>query len=181
MSKKSIASLFVKLIGVFLLLQSVPALPYVLFYMRNQSFNNAAFSGPLLYVAMLSLPTLWVAICILVIRFSDMVAGLIVGNDEECAQLFGLSMLEAQTLAFCCIGLAVTVRALPEIPRLLLQVAAYRRAAAAGHNVAQIISLSVPRLVCFLLQLILGIGLFFGAPGVAGLWARLRRHSPTNE
>ncbi|MDH4202324.1 MAG: hypothetical protein OEV87_05480 [Phycisphaerae bacterium] len=176
MTKREIASLVIKLMGVFILLKSIAYLPTVFgaFYTINQAGITEALSK-FLYGAMISIsaiiPFVW---SVLIIQFSDKAAAwLIKDNDAIEKPATSIHRDDVMTIAISCLGLYFIVAATPMLIRGLSTYPMYTRAGMNFVGLARFWNIT-KQLIAPTVQIGLGIWLFAGSRGIVKLWKKIR-------
>ena len=173
MKKREGVSLALKVAGVFLWVQIAPSLLSVFSMIFHISNSPTVWMKLLTVVLMILLPGIWILICLVVIRKSDRIAARLVQEDGDASQIFSLSFQDTQTLAYTFIGLFVVVHAFPELLRIISQILLAKGQSPLFQD-PQFIRHTLPLLVAFAAQLIIGLYLFFQAKGLTFLWQRLQ-------
>jgi hypothetical protein len=174
MTARDIASLSVKLFGIYAFFQAVPMLPSVagglgMLTMEEGSLSGLSFIFALLYV----LPFfLLIAGGILLLLYADSIGASLTtrmtGNGEP-----HISAMDVQAIAFSAIGVFAIVAAAPKI----LQIAANLYFTHTSEEARAVGVRVLPQVVGLVAQTIVGVGLFIGARGLAKLWRRVRGNS----
>ena len=178
MTKREIASLAIKLMGVFILLKSIAYIPMAysgVFY---------AFQGhgedllQTLFMIMMSTATAMIplAFSVLIIIFSDKVAARLIKDDNAVEATGGsISKDEVMVIAVSCLGLYFIITAAPMLVRALLNNAAHMRQQIGIPfvNPSGIRNL-FRNLIVPAVQVGLGIWLFAGSKGIVKLWKKIR-------
>lgn len=180
MTKREIASLTIKLMGVFILLRSIAYVPMAyggVFF----AFQTDVRPGLLqmLFLIMLSTATAVIplAFSVLVILFSDKAAAWLITDDSAVEQPpdSPVTQSDVMAVAISCIGLYFIVAAAPGIIQALINNSIQRRQqiitpfgspSAMMHFFRQMFAPAV--------QIALGIWLFVGSKGIANFWKKIR-------
>lgn len=174
MTKREIASLALKLLGIYCLIQALTFLAGVL----NLVGLNAAkmdLSWSLLVVAGV-LPILGYLLAgFVLLAFGDRVSEKLMHEDKVAgARVSKITTREVQTLAFSVVGIYVIATSLPDLASLLWSIAFYYRkggpelARAGAENVWQ-------SAIQVVVEFAVGAGLFLGSRGVSSLWFFLQK------
>ena len=173
MTKRSIASLAIKLMAVYVLILSAPSI-----------LSLGAVLGPLgadsslwvLFSAIVSL-IIFLGAFIWLIRRADWFAQKIVPDDESTEAIDKLTLSEVQAIAFSCIGLLVLSQTLPALGQQISYIGALKYAADPGVKVP-IFASSLSKILSTVLQLAIGAYLFLSPRGLVELWSRLQKTRP---
>lgn len=171
MTKRETTSLLVKLMGIYCLVQFAPSLVYVLGYIA-QVYRVVWWQGLLMLLFAFLVPSVWIGLCILVIRKSDSIAKRLYREDSDASQLTSLGFQEVQTLGYNFIGLLLLVQSFPQIVSLLTSIKAQQVYVPQYWTKAGFYLNTLPRLLSFLTQFILGWILFLKPKGLANLWQK---------
>jgi len=169
MTKREIASLAIKLMGVFILLKSIAYMPSVFSVMFSVMRTEGvlfAISIVLISIFMAVIPLAW---SILVIVFSDKAAAWLIKEDNAIANSGTLiSKDDVMVIAISCIGLYFIVNTTPRFIHALIAIRTY------PHTPFPNI-LNVGReLIAPAVQIALGVWLFVGSKGIAKFWKKIR-------
>jgi hypothetical protein len=123
---------------------------------------------------MLLLPVIWISFCIFLIRKSDTFAERLYGVDSEASQLIGLGFRDVQMLGYNFIGVLILVQAFPQIVSLMTTLKVHQVFASRYSLGDSFYFDTLPRLLSFLAQLVLGLILFLKPRGVANLWKKFQ-------
>jgi len=160
MTKREIASLVIKLMGVFILVKSVASVPIV-FYAWRPSENI----GILQSLLVLLLSIFLIIIPLVIIFLSDKVAGWLIKDHTYLgATGTSISKEDIMMMAISCIGLYFFIAA---IPSLIINLSFFFSLNASSlQNVLR-------TLIAPAVQLGLGIWLFAGSKGIVKLWKKI--------
>ena len=177
MTKREIASLVIKLMGVFVLLKSISYVPMVLSGMfsvwQTPDRSGAVWVVLIAVITVIvsAIPLMW---GLLIIVLSDKVAGWLI-KDDKAAEITGSMNKEDVMLVVCsCIGLYLIVTA---FPRLIVDCSRFFAIRRAGSDWAAYLSSGFNRtlnLMAPVVQIALGVWLFAGAKGIVKLWKKIR-------
>ena len=177
MTKRETTSLLVKLMGVYCLVQFAPSLLYVFGYIAQIQGMLVWWHGLLMLIFSFVVPAVWIAICIAVIRSSDRIARWLIREDAEATQLTALGFRDVQTLGYNFIGLLLIVQTLPQVIQILSAVR-MQQSIAPGSPRQGFLMHTLPKLLAFLTQFLIGLFLFLKAKGLANIWHRLQETRP---
>lgn len=177
MKKQDAANLLLRLIVIYAMLQFAPSLVYVIGLLGSINDSARPEHAVILFAATLAAPLIWIALCLLVLRFSGRIAARLIPEDGETGTLLNLSFRECQTLGFSFIGLCLVVQALPQLIQLIssIRFEGYVTDMAGRVDLYRRV---LPKALAFLAQLVIGLLLFFQARGLAGLWALVQNARP---
>jgi hypothetical protein len=174
MTKRETASLLIKLMVVYAMLQFAPSLLFIVGQLSVARSGPTPTMALLITASILIAPLVWIGFCLIILRFSDRMAARLVQDDGEGGAILSLSFMDCQTLGYNFIGLLLIIQSFPQlihlisalrfegnIPELAQQTRLYR--------------MILPKLLSFLAQFLLGIGLFLRARGLANLWEILQQ------
>ena len=175
MTKREIASLVIKLMGVFILLKSIAYLPMVFGSFSIMRSEGLLFS---VFIVMISIVTAAIplAFSILVITLSDKAAAWLIRNDNTVENTDNtISKDDVMIIAVSCIGLYFIVAAMPMLINALLINPArmYRRAGIPYVGPSGMFHI-LRNLVVPAVQIALGIWLFASSKGIVKLWKKIR-------
>lgn len=178
MTKREIISLFIKLMGVYALVQLVPVIVSAmallgtsLLQLKEQPLTTLS-AGFL----MLIIPLLWIVLCLRLIGKSDWLAERLYPVDAPAGQLTTLGVQDIQRLGYHFIGLLLVVKSLPT-----LIMALYQFLILSGQPYEhryQALSMYSHQWISQALQLAIGLYLFLRPKGLANLWARMQGKVP---
>jgi hypothetical protein len=174
MTKRETASLLIKLMAVYAMLQFAPSLLYVIGHLHTVRSSPTPGHGAIMLAITLVSPLIWIGFCLFILRFSSKMAKLIVRDDGECGALLSLSFKECQTLGYNFIGLLLIVQSFPQLLRLASTVRVAEYVGSLTDD-TRLLRNVLPTLLAFLAQFILGLVLFFRARGLANLWENLQQ------
>ena len=169
MTKREITSLVLKLIGIYIVVSFVGYLPISLIaltttYLKDSTAMSCVF---------VLLTLLYLLFCILIIIYSNRVAGWIIHEDNTVELPDSISKDDVMAIAFCCMGLLIMTNAIPKllsmIPQYIVVLGNISEYLYAGKFWQHI-----TRLVAPLIQFILGLFLFIRTKGLVKLWHRIR-------
>ncbi|MDD5708854.1 MAG: hypothetical protein PHR35_23305 [Kiritimatiellae bacterium] len=172
MTKRETTSLLVKLMGIYSLVQFVPSLSYVLHFLTTIRDSQQIWMKLATVGIMIISPAIWIGFCILIIRKSDSIAKRVYREDSDASQLSGLGFQEMQVLGYNFIGLLLLVQSFPQIVSLVTTIKNQQMYAQEYWTTDTFCMLTLPQLLSFLTQLILGLILFLKPKGLANLWRR---------
>lgn len=176
MTKKEIASLFIKLTGVYLFVSFFAFLQFLPYSIANIRFYDlSSVIGPVLQV--IHVLIYW-AVLFLLITKSDALAAKLIKDDKP----FGLSLSvdrdEIITIAFCCIGLTLFVTAISDLISFILGSISYIRDSNMfpydGQNSYWSIG-RVAKLIDIIVRSVAGVYLFCYPRKIINLWERVRK------
>lgn len=168
MSRRAITSLGIQLIGIYTLLQYLPALSQ-LFTMVSISLPNGTvpLSSALLPVGSGVIHLLWMGMCLLMIFKPGLLAALLCREDVTIVSGETFTLYDFQRLAFSIIGLLLIVKALPHAAGLVFQ---YQLMQTQYKDLPY--PSMMPNLLSWIAQILVGLFLFFRPQSLAQLWAQ---------
>lgn len=169
MTKREVGSLAFKLAGIYAIVQAIPQMHAVTFYLSGIGADTQAQSW--LFPVMAAAPlALMAALGCLLLAYSNRLSARMFGEAAEDVS-FGASGKELQAIAFSVVGVCFLVSALPRLLHILM----YQHRGLFNAEVRRQISLSAwASLVGTSAQMAIGIALFFGSKGLSKLWHKLR-------
>lgn len=181
MSRRDVAVLAFTITGIYLLVQSVQPLQQFLYYMgtlltgglrRFPSGSDGVRS--FLFAAMISAPAPAVLLgggYVLIRWRRELAERLFPGPPSEPAEKRFLGL---HALAYSVIGVFVTADAIPELVQSAAEFAVGPRTRLMIGGTTGSGWISVMSLIAGVVQLAIGIGLFFGSHSLVRIWSRLR-------
>lgn len=121
---------------------------------------------------MIVFPMFWIGFCILIIRKSDAIARRLYREDSDASQLSSLGFQEIQMLGYNFIGVILLVQAFPQVISLVTTIKVQQAYSSSILRPEAFYLNTLPSLLSFLTQFILGLILFLKPNGVANLWAK---------
>jgi len=179
MTKRDFAAIVLKLTGVYILVRYLGYLPIVFGPIVMMWGDPTLMPEWQLWLAMLP-PWVYLAFCVLIVVKSEAIAAKLIKQDGEFHVGFRLSKEDVLTLAFCCIGLVILVGSLPVFVEAIARFAVTQNAALYASSSQHWIGSSA-RLAAAVVQVLIGLGLFLQARGLAALWFRLRNGLTTED
>jgi len=156
MTKRSLASLILKLMAVYVMVRLIPSLPIFL----SQLFSIQTASRLWVAVAALGLsfllPAVWLIGAFIFLKCSDRIAAYLVGDDEDLCKIGEAKTDEIYAIVFVCLGLSLVVGALPQIVQIGSQFI-YTVASRTGRPIDRIAFSTMGKVLCFITQLLLGV------------------------
>lgn len=172
MTKRETTSLLVKLMGIYCLVQFAPSLIYILGFITTIRDSQQIWMKLATVGTMIIFPAIWIGFCILIIRKSDSVAKRLYREDSDASQLSSLGFQELQVLGYNFIGLLLLVQSFPQIVSLLTTIKTQQVYYSSSWTKQGFYLNTLPRLLSFLTQFILGLILFLKPKGLANLWKK---------
>lgn len=164
MNARATATLGIRLMGIYVVIESALNLPYMLHnvpIMIGQGQTNLAG-----LVLMLALIAFWFGVAVAVLALAGKLAARLV-PDAEAKLEVGFTIDQLGRLGFCLIGLLTLVSALPRLANHILTLATWNEQLGPPPvNHGQMAATG--------LQLVLGVVLILGAHGLHQLWQRMR-------
>ncbi len=181
MTKRSLASLVLKLMAVYVLISSIPALPYILGLIQMMADANRFWVSLATLSTAFMFPIIWIAFGLLLIKFADRIASKLVPEDEDAGMISVQSVDTIQKVIFVSIGVLVTVHTLPQIVQVVAGVV-YSSRSDVAFAAGRAIRFPVGKLLCFITQATLGCFLMIRPSKVLALIKRYQKENrqPTN-
>ncbi len=185
MTGTQIASLSLKLIGIFSIIQAIPILKSLseFFVFKDSNFFTPENTPPSYNYLLIGILTSFLLLLILgacLIIFSERLAKKIIKENEDKKTLTDLSVKDIQAIAFSVIGVVMIVIAIPKLIQIGTNIQVLNQA---GDEVptrgisagtwAYAIGLTV--------QSIIGLLLFFGARGLSSIWYFFQKIRPLKD
>jgi len=178
MTKRDVAALGVKLIGVFLLASRIGSLHILIRNLSNAARSGVALAGAwATLIGSLTSFLLTVAAYVWMILRGDVLAAAMVDQDSEPELGNTISRRDLQIVAFSSIGLIVLLQTLPRCTELVLSYLAY--VTPIPRPLRQPTPLPT-QMLTVLAQLTAGLYTFLGAPGLVELVERYTPRSQQN-
>jgi len=172
MTKREFASLVLKLLGVYAIIEALPLIQYVSMFLGMLGRPNGEWPvGAWPWMATTTPFLLVGGVGVILIARSDSLAGWLVTDDSKMDMRSGLSAQDVQAIAFSVVGVLVLLQA---VPRLIHVIAAFSQIASDEKMKSSLLRSACVSLATLLIQVGLGVALFFGSRGLANIWTRLR-------
>ncbi len=175
MNSREVASLTLKLLGVYALIEALPLLQYVgaLAALPRSERANIVMQA-WAYLAVFTPFLLVAAAAVVLLTQSESIARMLVKEDQAVA-LGSLSSQEVQTIAFSVVGALVFILAIPGLCRLGMELwylgpGYYGKFSSPSSERNRQIIRTLASALGPVIQCVLGIVLFFRSRGVANLW-----------
>jgi len=173
MNTRSVASLSLKLLGIYAIILALPHTQILLFF--TQSFHGRETS-PLMIVGYLAPFLLLIATGATLICFSAKLSRLLVSTSDSKSEP-ETSTSDIQAIAFSIAGVIIAAKAIPRITQIVTNISLlYNKGleSMAERAIAQAWASGLGLVV----QLAIGLWLFFGARGLTHMWQRLQETRP---
>ena len=178
MTKREVASLALKLSGIYALIVSVSSFHTMMFMISSVGAQYADHPGQGPNFALLAIGSVIPLLLLLFLGFyliaaSERLSKRLFPQDVEKDEISALSSEDMQTIAFSVVGLLLLTRAFPGLCRVILQISSALR----FKNFSALITRTgiLQNSVVAVVQLALGLYLFLGSKGLSGLWHKLQR------
>ena len=176
MTKREVASLFFKLMGVYLFAGSIGYFfPLFISFMNIRTYDLSTLIASFLQLIPISV---FFVILFFLITKSDILSAKLIKNDGN----FGLSLLidkcDIMMIAFCCIGLSLLIKVIPNLISCFIESVTYIRTLNMFPNNIQDSywsRIGIPRLISIIFNSVMGIYLFLYPRKVIGLWQKIKR------
>lgn len=119
MTKRETATLLLRLMVIYTMLQFAPSLLYVIGLLGSINSCPRPEHALLFFGITLLAPLIWVGLCLLVLRFSRRIAARLIPEDGHTGAVFALSFAECQILGFNFLGLLLIVQSFPHLVQLV--------------------------------------------------------------
>ena len=177
MNSRDVASLALKLLGVYAIIQALPLLQYLRYLVALVELPERNSTAMQLWIAALGIvPPLLVGVAaIVLLTRSAELARLLVPEDRIVA-LGGMSSREVQTIAFSVAGAIVFILGVPGLSQVILRLAywpEYYGRTLSPEGGRRLLDAALTSLGP-VIQCVLGIVLFFRSRGLANFWHRLQ-------
>ena len=171
MTKKEVASLALKLLGLYAFIVSISMLQTIVFAIRT-SIQTHTMNLLIIIIGVLIPLILMITFGIYLIKTSDKLSNKIFTGIENDNKAIKLSLSAVQSIAFSVIGVFLITNAIPKlfqkIAQLLLLALIQERVLL--ENVRQRLA---ENLLEIIIQLILGFYLFLGSESISKLWRKI--------
>ena len=115
MTKRSLASLVLKLMAIYVIIELVASLPMVLPLFVGMRHSSSLWPFLLALVCTIGVPAFWLAAAIVFMKFSDSIASKLIPRDEDVGHIRLETLDHVLKVAIVCIGLIFFIRALPQL------------------------------------------------------------------
>lgn len=173
MTLRDIAGIGLKLLGVYAIIQALSHTEVIGLAISAAGSRHGAAVSPLQWAIMVLPLGLLLVSGLLLIFCSRRIGRVIVPDQETVPADAPLSYSDIQAIAFSVAGLAIACVALPRLGRILVNAGLLR--GSSGHFTggrARIRSLA--QAAGPVVQLVIGVALFFGGRGLAKVWQKLQ-------
>ena len=157
MTKRSLASLVIKLMAVYILITFIRALPYVLGAFQMGIMSRGILAALAGIGASLLFPAIWCAAGFVLITLADPIAAKLIPEDEKIEALPTASGETILRIVLVCMGVFILIQVLPQLMQTLVSSIYLTRASfgqAAGslgrHVIGKLISSGI-QIVCGLI------------------------------
>jgi len=179
MTKREIASLAIKLMGVFILLKMIAYIPMTLsglFYQgKSSEFPDFLFML-FLMLFIFGVSLVW---ALFIIARSDLITAWLLKNDKTVANAeigvcSSIDKKDVMIITCSCIGLYLIVTSVPNLVIYISEIFAMRRAGGDYVTYTSGGLYKFSRIIAPTIQIGLGIWLFAGSRGIVKLWKKIR-------
>jgi uncharacterized membrane protein len=179
MTRREIASLAIKLMGVFVLLKSIAFVPMVfsgMFYAVRSYDSAGLLQTAFVLMTSILMTVIPLAFSVLVIVLSDKAAVWLIKEDNSIENTnTSISKEDVMVIAVSCIGLYFIVAAMPMLITAFLNNAVYMRRQMGSPFIGPSGLMNIFRnLIAPAVQIALGVWLFAGSKGIVKFWKRIR-------
>ncbi|HUN55588.1 MAG TPA: hypothetical protein VMU29_10575 [Smithella sp.] len=184
MNQNQIASLSLKLLGIFSIIEAIPFLRELtqVFAWRDSEvvMNNGQTRTDLLLIGILVSFGLLLVVGACLIIFSRYLAKQMIVNDEIIVGTNELTAKNIQSIAFSVVGIVMIVIAIPHLIQLAANLQAIK--SAGSEAVKQHITIGTwAYSTGITVQFFIGILLFFGGRGLSSIWYFFQKSRPMKE
>jgi hypothetical protein len=180
MTHQNIASLSLKLFGVYAIIKAVSYTQTLGILISSIVSNQMETNYPPLWLIGSLLPFLLLLIIGLALIFrSDGIGKHLVSDEETEFRSTSLSFADIQAIAFSIAGVILFAQAFPKLIEMAVNVNVLRRLEVGGMEKKIQLDLWT-KSIGLVIELAIGLGLFFGARGLANLWHKLQETRPIN-
>jgi hypothetical protein len=162
MTKKEIATLSFKLLGLYAILQLIDKLAYIISYLIYGDLSGVKFLN---FIAWTVPPSLFL-ICGIFLWFTAPSLASSLFRTTESDDKFNASLIDVQIVAFSVVGLFVLAESFPSFVRAATW---YFTTTSSGRSALS------GDLIAFLLRSTLGFWLLFGSRGIVGFIRKIRQ------
>jgi hypothetical protein len=177
MRVNQLATLFLRLMGVYVLIEAIPAVATS--WAGIQSVLNSGDNFPLfgIFVPLIAR----IIIGILLMAFSGLWGQKIASNDSDNEKMSSITFEQAQSLAFAVIGIFIFADGLPQLGNSISYLMMFLSSSSSWSGYSR-----TPFGGTFqfgiaggpILKVLLGLWLFFGAKGFAHFWSSTQNFNP---
>ena len=170
MTKNFVFSISLKLMGIYSFVQAIILLQgFGMFITSYSNFAGEDVNLPAMYIGALLPSCLLIILCFVLLMFSNKIANKLIGLNESSGSCGDITSENVQSLAFSVIGVVIVLLAFIQIVRYGSSMLFALQSAQDSRRL-----LSLPYTIGIILQLLLGIALFFGAKPLSLFWHRLK-------
>jgi hypothetical protein len=173
MNNRSVASLSLKLLGIYAIILALPHSQMLLYL--TQSVHGRS-NSPLMIAGYLAPFLLLIVTGVTLISFSAKLSGLLVSTSDSQPKPEA-SGTDIQAIAFSIAGVIITSQAIPKITQIVTNISLLNNKGLESMA-EQAIAQAWARGLGLVVQLAIGLWLFFGARGLAHMWQRLQETRP---
>jgi len=175
MSPTQIASLSLKILGIYCIIKALPML--------------GASPGIFAFADYDSMYMFWGAVLPFILEFgagvfliaaSNKLASKMTVADEKDIQTNQLTGSALQTIAFSILGIAMIAWAIPEVGKILANIQLLKNAGDELPEKSMAIGTKAYA-IAITIQCIVGLALFFGAKGLSSIWLFMQRQRPMSK
>lgn len=173
MSGKDIAILSCKILAVCSVINAAKALNYLM--MLNELFHGNVRPGAVIPILISSMMPfiLLLALGLVLWLKAGRIAAYMLPDREEALERAALSIEDVQSTAFSVIGILVLAGAIPQMVQTVSSIVIMHNLQYDSKN-QWFYAHDIVRIAELVVQLIIGIWLFFGSRGIVGLYRRMR-------
>jgi|GEM_PF-1798623 len=184
MTQNQIASLSLKLLGIYSLIEAIPLLRELsqVFAWRGSriEMESGPFRTDLLLMGIMTSVGLLLLLGLTLIIFSNSLSRRLITEEEAINEKAELTAKNIQSIAFSIVGLVMIVIAIPHLVQLAANLQALK--SAGGESVKQSIQIGTwVYSIGIAVQFIIGILLFLGGRGLSNIWFFFQKIRPMKD
>ncbi len=165
MTKREIAVLSFKVLGLYAFIRVIDHLPYILYYVWGENAKQTIVPNLLI----IAVPPLLLVLCSVLLWFGAPLLASIVFKSAPSGNVSNASLPDMQTVAFAVVGLILIASALPEIVSSVVIYYTMYSVAIGGKRAL------IQNIIVLFLKLGLGFWLLLGSRGLVSFIRSLRR------
>ncbi len=175
MQEKQLASLSLKLLGIYSVVQSIPLLqPIGMAYETWLRFTDQKINVVSFFISALIPSFLLIVLGCALIIFSGRLSEKLVFQESFGQTASSDSGRDLQAIAFSVLGAAIFVLAIPKFGQTICYLFLTSHSTQSDYS-EQLSRGNIPYIVGFIVQFVIGAGLFFGAKPLTAFWHRLQK------
>lgn len=169
MTARQVASLALKLTSVYLflnlLLILLSQIPFIAFFLRSNAPTGLFdFRTPIAVISFCAMAGAFALLCVYLMVRSDRLAEMMVDDEHDLVLAPRVNGRDIQAIAFSILGATLLAGAIRQMPNTITSFMS------ANHSPSQ----QITEICSLMIQLLLGLALFFQGKGLARFWHNLR-------